>query len=111
MNWSVATDLNHNLLQTQSQEQLINNKASEICEMVKEFIDEVPISRKKRQECDEILQKIENATGIYKVVALRWLLHRNHEDNLKDLGDTLKEIKTELLNLGIDITVTSPLYT
>ena len=97
--------------EAKSKEEKVSKEAELAYKAAKELIIDLPISKRKKQKYFEVMEKIEGTKGIYKVVALGWLLEKNHKNKLASLEEEeLKDIATKLLNLGIDISATSPLY-
>ncbi len=93
--------------------ELINDKADEAYLHAKKVVDEVPLSRARREKCDKVLAKLNQTRGASKAVGVRWLLSKNINEFLKDmskLGGAFQDIKTTLLKLGIDITTVSPMF-
>lgn len=105
---------NETLIEVQDDEYLLNNTADKAYASVKEVIDNVPLSRLRRNKCDDILARLNKADGIYKAAGSRWLVEENVDIFLKDMSNlgtgVLQNIKIKLLELGIDITQPSPLY-
>lgn len=102
------------LTEVQDNEYLVNNAADEAYSHVKEVVDNVPLSRLRRNKCDDVLARLDRTDGIYKAAGSRWLVEKDVDAFLEDMSNlgtaVLQDIKIKLLELGIDITRCSPLY-
>lgn len=102
------------LMNIQNNEQLAKKEVDEAYYNARKFIDDTPLSRIKRENCDNVLEKLNEIDGVYKAIGIRWLFEKDVNSffsDLSNLGDeVIRDIKTTLLQLEIDITSRSPLY-